>query len=102
MVQHVLPDVNIPAQVQTAATMAKFVREPDRGLETTYTALEECHRVFFRDYRAASVPDVTQILDSLKAAIFAGCHFVFSGLTPLRTRVEEYPPPPCLPRGSPS
>lgn len=94
MVQHVLPDVNIPENVETKATMSHFVREPDHALETIFAILEEVHHNFFLQHDRMSdsstdLPDVKEILDGLKNVTFSGVGVVFSGLAPRHTRMEE-------------
>jgi len=94
MVQHVLPEVNIPTNVEAHISVVNFVRDPDHGLETIFSVLEESHSLFFKawDYLEGdpdAIPDVKRILDGLKSSIFGGVSLVFSGLAPLHIRLTD-------------
>lgn len=90
MIQHVLPEVNIPTNVEAQMSVSRFVRDPDHALETIFCVLEESHRLYFLQYREGEeLPDVKEILDSLKSSILHGVSLVFSGLAPLHARMED-------------
>jgi RNA polymerase II subunit A C-terminal domain phosphatase len=91
MVNHVLPDVKIPTDVECQVTVSRFMKRPDHALETIYSILEESHRIFFLSYKSdidTSIPDVKEILDELKQSVLGGSTLVFSGLTPLQSRMD--------------
>lgn len=85
MVQHVLPDVNVPSEVEPSVTRSRFVKDPDHALERIQNILEQCHRSFF----ANNDSDLKVILDKHKTALFQGCSLVFSGLTPTNVKIED-------------
>ena len=86
MQDHVLPEVNIPTDVDGTLHTPKVTNEDDNVLENIFAILSAVHSEFFRIYKSDDdIPDVKRILNAIKSTVFAGLFFVFSGITKIGT-----------------
>lgn len=82
MQDHVLPEVNIPTDVDGTLHIPKITNEDDNVLENIFAILSAVHTEFFRTYKGDDdIPDVKQILNGIKSTVFYGLSFVFSGIS---------------------
>lgn len=90
MNEHVLPEVNIPTDVDGTMHIPKFTNEDDNVLENIFSILSAVHSEFFRIYKGDDdIPDVKQILNAIKSTVFSGLSFVFSGIFKVGTNPAE-------------
>ncbi|CAH1395033.1 unnamed protein product [Nezara viridula] len=70
------------------------VEEEDDYLIYLSSILKRVHKMFYNVYdkKMEGVPEVKWVIERLRSSVLEGCELAFSGLIPLRTKLEESEP----------
>ncbi|KAM0788799.1 hypothetical protein ACM66B_002887 [Microbotryomycetes sp. NB124-2] len=78
------------SSVESPEAEVPVLRDDDRELDRLWEILKEVRDTFFEQVeRGRKDADVKHIIPERKRRVFENCRFVFSGLVPLGTRLEE-------------